>query len=921
MLYELLCGRTPFTGPQTAVLYHVIHEAPEPPRAINPDVPRDLETICLKAISKDPADRYRDCGELAEDLRRWLDNEPILARRLGLAERAVRLAQQNPAVASLVGLIFLLTAIALAVTTTLWQRKQAAYRELLETSQRVQDLAESNAAERVRAEAGELAARNAQKAAERLAAERQIALTEAKASAERAIKAEKLAVKAEEVAKAERKKTLDANEELEEMLKKIHQQKARLEQEVAQQRKELYFRNIVEAQKALEEYACYDAENYLDQCPAELRRWEWLYLKHRCFRPEPCHSYFGQGKPVGAVALSPDNQWMASGGTDGLVKIWSSGVPQPLRTLSRHKGPINALAFDQSEGRWLASAGNDKAVCLWDFSRDAPPRERPPLVRSAAITCLTSSPDGQLLATGGADRAVWILRVASPDEVLRLPTPEGQTACLAFSRDGKSLVGGTTGGILRSWSLAGARQRWAAEAHEGAITAVCFSIDGERIASGGADKTLRLWDAAGKPLHAFLGHTATVRGVAFTNDGQRLISGSRDATVRIWDATFRNPEGVSRRALLTLPGRTRDTTPGKKEEKDVTALAISRDGYRVITGSRDETVKVWSAAYDPEVLRFRAHEKPVQSLAYSPDGKRLATASADATIRLWDAADGKAIATLPGHRAFVSHVAFSPDGAQVASASADGTVRVWDATSHFSLREFSAGRGAALCVAFDPDPKRRRIAWGGADSIVRMSSLDGEATVHEFARHHGNVHAIAFSPDGKQLLSAGFDRKIRVWNTVSGQLAATVPPMEGVDAHDETIVTLSFRADGAKLFSGARDGSLRVWTPGKFQAPPSPIHRKRNVRGFAVHPEGTWVALGWDRTVLTLDGTTALVPPSNRGHAVKVLTVAYRGDGRRLASADELGIVKIWDVSRDRPTMTAEAAAPDGTAIVSPAAK
>jgi WD40 repeat protein/predicted RNA-binding Zn-ribbon protein involved in translation (DUF1610 family) len=911
VLYELLCGKTPFAGPPAVLLYNAIHTAPAPPRDKVPEVPRDLETICLKTIAKRPEERYGDCGELAQELRRWLDDEPIRARRLGLVERAVRVARQNPTVAALAGVILLLTTVGLAATTTLWQWRQAAYRQLLQTNREVEVLAESREQERKRAEDGERAAKGSQAQAEQSARGMKEALAEASANEAKALKAEQEAV-------VEKKKADEANRMLTQSVRDLREQQARLaaayeslQQQVSLQRRQYYLRSIIEAQQAIEEHDFERGEECLEQSPPELRHWEWRYLKRRCFQPDPCHSYFGQGKPVSAVALSPDDQWIASGGTDGVVKVWSTGTSRALSASSRHKGAITALAFDQGQGRWLASAANDKAVYFWDLVQGSPPRQRTSVSRSSAIACLASSPDGLFLAAGGADRAVCVVRIESLQEAIRLPTPEGQTACLAFSRDGKSLAGGTTGGMLRCWDLAAGRERWAVEAHDEAITAVCYSVDGQRIATGSADKTLRVWDsAAGKPRCTCHGHTGTVRGAAFSVDGKRLISGGRDATLRIWDADSGQP-------ILTLPGRTHDVTPGKN--KEITGLAISRDGYRVITGNGDETVKLWSAAYDPEVLRFRAHENSVHGIAYSPDGTRLASCSADGTVKLWDAAGGANLATLAGHTSAVYQVAFSPDGARIASASGDATVRLWDAQSHSSLQEFSAGRGAALCVAFDREPKRPRMAWAGADGIVRFCSLGTREEVREFRRHDGNVYALAFSPQGAQLVSAGLDRKIRFWNIASGQMVDVVPALDGVGAHDDAIVVLSFSPDGATLFSGARDGSLRLWTLGKrWMAPPSPPFGRKNVRSIAVHPQGKWVALAWNRMVVNLDGTTALVAPADRGHAAKVLAVAYRPDGRRLASADELGYVKIWDVSRDRPAMTAEAAAPDEASPATP---
>jgi len=120
VLYELLTGQTPFSGPPQVVLFNVLQKEPPPPRAVKPSVPRDLETICLKALAKRPEQRYADCQELADDLGRWLEDRPIRARRLGSVERVARWFRREPALAwtaTAAAAALLLLAVALTVSS------------------------------------------------------------------------------------------------------------------------------------------------------------------------------------------------------------------------------------------------------------------------------------------------------------------------------------------------------------------------------------------------------------------------------------------------------------------------------------------------------------------------------------------------------------------------------------------------------------------------------------------------------------------------------------------------------------------------------------------------------------------------------------------------------------------------------------
>jgi formylglycine-generating enzyme required for sulfatase activity/tRNA A-37 threonylcarbamoyl transferase component Bud32/DNA-directed RNA polymerase subunit RPC12/RpoP len=121
VLYELLCGELPFSGPPQIVVFNVINQPPPAPHTLNPQIPKDLETICLKAMSKEPGGRYADCQELADDLRRWLDDEPIYARRVSRAERLIRWCRREPVVAGLSGSIVVVVLLALVLVTWQWR--------------------------------------------------------------------------------------------------------------------------------------------------------------------------------------------------------------------------------------------------------------------------------------------------------------------------------------------------------------------------------------------------------------------------------------------------------------------------------------------------------------------------------------------------------------------------------------------------------------------------------------------------------------------------------------------------------------------------------------------------------------------------------------------------------------------------------
>jgi WD40 repeat protein len=192
-------------------------------------------------------------------------------------------------------------------------------------------------------------------------------------------------------------------------------------------------------------------------------------------------------------------------------------------------------------------------------------------------------------------------------------------------------------------------------------------------------------------LEPFMGHTDTVLSIAFSSDGQRIISGSKDNTVRVWKW---NPETVEQ-GIELFEGHT----------GWVRSVAISASGKRIASGSDDTTIQVWNAETGEMLECFGRHMDGIQSVAFSPDGQRIISGSQDHTVRVWNAQTGKEIlGPLYGHMSWVKSVAFSPDGRQIASGSDDHTVRVWDVEE---VSEFPGGHSQVEYAITSPDPISR----------------------------------------------------------------------------------------------------------------------------------------------------------------------------------------------------------------------
>lgn len=582
----------------------------------------------------------------------------------------------------------------------------------------------------------------------------------------------------------------------------------------------------------------------------------------------------GHTDKINCVKVTPDGRFAISGGEDSKIGIWEIEQGICLNFIEGHTEGITCLEISP-DGKWAISGSWDQRLRIFEIETG----ECTHVLEghTGTLNCIAVSKDSKMVISGSEDKSVRVWNIETGKCIYTLRGHTVDVTCLAVSHT-NLLISGSWDHSLRVWDLKNGSLITTLEGHTDLVNTVLMTPDEKYILSGGDDSILRVWnDLTTLPCHvqeepalsyllqnprskhrnfelqrkveklitraeeklkenaipqafkiyreiqdvegfehnsrvlnsiyetaekgafiredpiniwkrkALTKHTDEITCVAISSNEDILISGSKDNSLKVW-----NIESGS--CLCTLKGHT----------APVCAIDISPNNRYVISGSYDNSIRLWELETGRCIYDMEGHEHWVEHVKFTPDGRRVISGSRDTNLRIWARKNGHRLYTLSNHTDLISTLKITPDNQYIVSASHDRSIRIWELESGQCLHNLERHTEHVKCI--DCLPNKPFIVSGGWDSVLHLWDIKNGEHLRTFSGHKNWINAIRITKDGKKVISASLDKTIKVWDIETGECLATLK------GHTQDVNNIVVTEDGRYCISVSWDNTLRFWS-------------------------------------------------------------------------------------------------------------
>ncbi|MBW4477637.1 MAG: NACHT domain-containing protein [Tolypothrix brevis GSE-NOS-MK-07-07A] len=568
---------------------------------------------------------------------------------------------------------------------------------------------------------------------------------------------------------------------------------------------------------------------------------------------------------VRSVAFSPNSQFLATGDSRGMVRLWDVASGREILNCKGHTHWVESVTFSPTDAI-IASASNDQTVRLWDVSTGKCLKILQEHTNS--VLCVVFNPDGQKLATASLDQTVKLWDISTGECLKTFYGHLDWVFSVAFSPQEDRIASVSADKTIKLWDI-NTGECLTTLPEQDIVCDIAYNWDGSLIATACSDQTVKLWDARASRCLKTL-DVNKVRSLAFSPEGEMLATGGADHNIRLWNIH-------TGECVKTFQGHI----------DHIISVAFNNTGQILASGSADATVRLWNIN-DGECLKvFQGHTAAIWSVTFSPTGKILSSGSYEPNIKIWDVQTGQCLKVLQGHLYSVVSVAFSPGEEMLASGSYDQTVRLWDISTGECLKVLQGHTNLVRSVAFHPNAKV--IASGSSDTTIKLWDIDTDKCFRTFQGHSNSVGAVTFSPGGKILASSSYDQTIRLWNPDTGEC------LRILKGHDNSIGTIAFNHNGDMLASGSYDKTIRLWD----------VHTGECVRILEGHTnwvrtvvfnlqDENLVSCSYDKTIKIWNIFTGECLGDLLEYTSPLLSIAFSPDGKVIASGSNDKKINFW---------------------------